>query len=141
MLLVDWSNVTWLLTGLGAVVVLLTRVRLGGGAERRRSSGVAGVASGLVGMHTTFGVLALVLWVAALVTTRDLIVYAALAAWWIVVVIGLLLLARWLPSAGRHAEGTAADAWGSGAGLSALGHIGMLVGVCYFTFVALTDRL
>ncbi|MFC0627146.1 hypothetical protein [Kribbella deserti] len=137
----DWSNVTWLLTGLGAVVVLLTRVRLGGGAERRRSSGVAGVASGLVKLHTLFGVLALVLWSTALVTLRDVIVYAALAAWWIVVVLGLLLLARWLPSAGRHSEETAADAWGAGAGLSALGHLGMLVGVTYFTFVALTNRL
>jgi len=138
---VDWSNVTWLLTGLAAVVVLLTRVRLGGGDERRRRSGVAGISGSLVGWHTGVGILALGLWVAALLTTRSLVAYVALAAWWIVVVLGLLLLARWLPSGGRHSGEAAVDAWGAGAGLSALGHLGMLVGVTYFTFVALTDRL
>jgi hypothetical protein len=46
-----------------------------------------------------------------------------------------------MPSHSRHGAGKAADAWGSGAGLSLLGHLGMLVGVCYFTFVTITERL
>ena len=87
------------------------------------------------------GVLTLVVWVFALVTAQELAAYAALAAWWLLTIIGLLLLARWLPSGGRHSGEKAVDAWGAGAGLSALGHLGMLVGVCYFTFVTLTHRL
>jgi hypothetical protein len=64
-----------------------------------------------------------------------------LAGWWLLTVIGLLLLARWLPSAGKHSEDAQSDAWGSSAGLSVLGHVGMLLGVGYFTFVAVTERL
>ncbi|GAA1557988.1 hypothetical protein [Kribbella lupini] len=139
----EWSNVTWFLTGLGAVVVLLTRIRLGGesAGERNRSSGVAGYSSALLRLHTVVGVLTLLVWIVALVTTRREVALAALAGWWLLAIIGLLLLARWLPSGGKHSEDKAADAWGSGAGLSLLGHLGMVVGVAYFTFIVLTDRL
>lgn len=141
--LVEWSNVTWFLTALGAVVVLLTRIRLGGesAGEQNRASGVAGYSSALLRLHTIVGVLTLVAWVVALVTARRELALGALAGWWLLAIIGLLLLARWLPSGGRHAEEKAADAWGSGAGLSLLGHLGMVAGVAYFTFVTLTDRL
>lgn len=134
----DWSNITWLLTGLGGVVVLLTRIRLGG---EERVSGVTSVSHRVLGVHTVIGAITFVVWVAALVTGRRELVLAGLAGWWIVTIAGLLLLARWLPSGGRHSEGKATDAWGKGAGLSTLGHIGMLIGVGYFTFIALTDRL
>ncbi|TWD80123.1 hypothetical protein FB561_1195 [Kribbella amoyensis] len=142
----EWSNVTWFLTALGAVVVLLTRVRLGAATaaaagETTRTSGVAGYSGALVRVHTTVGVLTLIVWVVALVTTQELIAYGALAGWWLLAAVGLLLLARWLPSGGRHSEGKVADAWGSGAGLSLLGHLGMVIGVCYFTFVTVTERL
>lgn len=139
----EWSNVTWFLTGLGAVVVLLTRVRLGGesAGPSNRSSGVAGYSAALLRVHTTVGVLTLIAWVVALVTGRREIALGALAGWWLLAIVGLLLLARWLPSGGRHAEDKAADAWGSGAGLSLLGHLGTLIGVCYFTFITLTNRL
>jgi hypothetical protein len=140
---VEWSNVTWFLTALGAVVVLLTRVRLGGDSagESNRSSGVAGYSAALLRVHTTVGVLTLVAWVAALVVGRQEIALGALAGWWLLAIVGLLLLARWLPSHSRHGAGKAADAWGGGAGLSLLGHLGMLIGVCYFTFVTFTERL
>jgi hypothetical protein len=140
---VEWSNITWFLTALGAVVVLLTRIRLGGASagESNRASGVAGVSSALLRMHTTVGVLTLLVWIVALVTTRREIAFGALAGWWLLAIVGLLLLARWLPSASKHAKGAAADAWGSGAGLSLLGHVGMLLGVSYFTFVTFTERL
>ena len=139
----EWSNVTWFLTGLGAVVVLLTRVRLGGrgAGETGRVSGVAGYSSALLRVHTVVGIAALGLWMVALVTTRQEIAVVALVAWWLLSIVGLLLLARWLPSGGRHAEDKATDAWGEGAGLSVLGHLGMVIGVAYFTFVALTQRL
>ena len=57
----EWSNVTWFLTALGAVVVLLTRVRLGGDPDdTHRSSGVASFSAALVKVHTTVGVLTLI---------------------------------------------------------------------------------
>jgi hypothetical protein len=135
----DWANVTWLLTGLGFAVVVLTRARLGGLHER--SSGFSSVPHAVLTIHTVVGMLAVGLWVAALITGRRPLMLAGLAAWWILTIAGLMLLTRWLPSGGRHAEGKATDAWGEGIGLSALAHIGTLVGVCYFTFVGLTGRL
>jgi hypothetical protein len=140
---VQWSNVTWFLTALGAVVVLLTRVRLGGesAGESNRASGVAGYSSALLRIHTTVGVITLLVWVAALAIGRREIALGALVGWWLLTIVGLLLLARWLPSHSRHAADKAGDAWGSGAGLSVLGHVGMLIGVCYFTFVTFTERL
>lgn len=139
----EWSNITWFLTALGAVVVLLTRVRLGGekASGTGRPSGVASFSYALVRIHTTVGVVTLIAWVVALVIGRREIALGALAGWWLLSVVGLLLLARWLPSASKHAKDKATDAWGSGAGLSLLGHVGMVVGVTYFTFVTLTDRL
>ncbi len=101
----EWSNVTWFLTALGAVVVLLTRVRLGGGGVEGtgRASGAVGFSVTLVRIHTT-GVLTLIAWVVALVTGRREIALVGLAGWWLLSVVGLLLLARWLPSGGKHAE-------------------------------------
>lgn len=138
MRVVEWSNVTWTLTGLAAVVVLLTRIRLGGSD---RASGVASVSSRLLGWHTTVGVIALAAWIAALATGDRTIALGSLVAWWLLTIAGLLLLARWVPSGGRHSDDKATDAWGKGAGLSMLAHLGMFVGVCYFTFVAVTGRL
>ncbi|HEY0695770.1 MAG TPA: hypothetical protein VGD71_42870 [Kribbella sp.] len=139
----EWSNVTWFLTGLGAVVVLLTRIRLGGhgAGETGRASGVAGYSAALLRVHTVVGIAALGLWIVALITTRQEIAFVALVAWWLLSIVGLLLLARWLPSGGRHSEDTATDAWGEGAGLSILGHLGMVIGVAYFTFIVFTQRL
>jgi hypothetical protein len=140
---VELSNVTWFLTALGAVVVLLTRVRLGGTVVDGtvRSSGVFGYSATLLRIHTTVGIITLVVWIVALVTGRREIAFLALLGWWLLAIVGLLLLARWLPSGGKHSEDKKGDSWGSGAGLSLLGHVGTVLGVCYFTFVAITDRL
>ena len=140
---VEWSNVTWFLTALGAVVVLITRVRLGGTVVDGTGHGAGrhGYSATLLRLHTVVGVITLIGWVVALITGRREIALVILAGWWLLTVIGLLLLARWLPSAGKHSEDAQSDAWGSGAGLSVLGHVGMLLGVGYFTFVAVTDRL
>ena len=61
----------YVLTGLAAVVVVLTRLRLGrsGGAAGRLSMG-----AGLVNLHTIAGTLALVSWVAFLVAPEDNVV-------------------------------------------------------------------
>ena len=134
----DWSHLTWMLTGLAAVLVLLTRVRLSVHGER--AAGVAEVSGVLLTWHTAVGVVALVVWIAALATASTPLAVIGLIAWWILTVVGLLLLARWIPSGGRHSDEKASDEWGE-AGLSILGHIGMLVGALYFTFVVIADKL
>jgi len=134
-----WSNLTWMLTGLAAVLVLLTRVRLN--VSDGRAAGVTDVSGALLTWHTTVGVVALALWITAMSTGSGLLTSVALLAWWVLTVVGLMLLARWLPAGGRHADDKATDEWGQGAGLSLLGHLGMLIGAVYFTFVALTGRL
>jgi len=130
--------IVYVLTTLAAVVVVLTRLRLGrgeGGAGRLQTS------RSLVNVHTGAGVLALVLWVVFLVAGNDTIGIVALAFWWIVVVAGLLILVRWLPSRGKHASAGQEDSWSEGPGLSVLAHVGMLVGVVVFTWAYLTSAV
>ncbi|GAA4697576.1 hypothetical protein [Nocardioides conyzicola] len=134
--------VVYVLTALAAVVVVLTRLRLG------RGSGGAGRLSmgrGLVDVHTVAGGLALVSWVAFLVASEDTFLGSStfgilsLAFWWVTVIAGLLILVRWRRPKGRHASDGAADSWSDGPGLSILAHVGMLVGVCIFTWAYLTS--
>jgi hypothetical protein len=117
-------------------------VRLGGAVVdgTGRASGVFGYSAALVRAHTTIGVVTLISWIVALVTGRREIALVVLAGWWLLAIVGLLLLARWLPSHAKHSDDKKGDAWGSGAGLSILGHVGMVVGVSYFTFIVVTDR-
>lgn len=133
--------IVYLLTALAAVVVVLTRKRLG------REEAVAGrfqVGRQLVNLHTAAGVLALLTWVVFLVADDSTPLgsatmgIVALAFWWVTVVAGLLILVRWLPSHGKHASAGALDSWSEGPGLSVLAHVGMLVGVCVFTWAYLT---
>ena len=132
--------ITIVLTVLAAVVVVLTRVRL---ANDDGGAGRLSIPPGLLNTHTFAGVPALLLWVGYLFTARGddsgsaLLGWVALLLWWVTVVAGLLILARWLPAKGRHAEGPQVDIWGEGPGLSILAHVGLLVGVVIFTaFVA-----
>jgi hypothetical protein len=46
-----------------------------------------------------------------------------------------MILARWLPSRGRHATGATNDGWAHGPWLSVLAHLGMLMGIGFFTWV------
>lgn len=132
--------IVYILTGLAAVVIVLTRLRLrgDGGAERVH------VGHGLLNLHTVAGVVALALWVAFLLSDEETVMggevvgIVALAFWWITVVAGLLILVRWLPSHGKHASSGTQDTWSEGPGLSVLAHVGMLVGVSVFTFAYLT---
>jgi hypothetical protein len=121
---------TIVLTVLAAVVVVLTRVRFA------RGDGPAGrlsIPGKVLNMHTYAGVLALGTWTAFLVTGIGWLGVAALAAWWLTVIAGLMILARWLPAKGRHSSAPRADTWGEGPGLSVLAHLGLLVGVVVFT--------
>ncbi len=136
--------IVYVLTALAAVVVVLTRLRMvrGEGAAGRIQVGHA-----LVNVHSVAGVVALAVWVVFLVADEETVMggsavgIVALAFWWVVVVAGLLILVRWLPSRGRHASSGQEDTWSEGPGLSILAHVGLLVGVCVFTYAYLTSAV
>ncbi len=130
----------WLLTGLAGVVVLLTRMRLSAAAQH---AGRAQIPQSLVNVHTVVGVLALAAWVAFLVTSTRVLGLASVALWWVEVLVGLGLLARWLPGSGGHAHAAEAvdDTWAKGPALSVLGHVGLLLGTIVFTFAVVADKV
>jgi hypothetical protein len=141
---VSTDVIVYVLTALAAVVIVLTRLRLGndeGGAGRIQ------VGQGLLNLHTGAGILALISWLLFLVADPESALgssaagIVALALWWVVVVCGLLILVRWLPSHGKHASSGKEDTWSEGPGLSILAHVGMLVGVCVFTWAYLTSAV
>jgi hypothetical protein len=138
---VSLEVIVYILTALAVVVVVLTRLRL------RQDSGGAGavhVGEGFVNLHTVAGSVAVVVWLLYLVADEgtalgnEVVGIVALAFWWITVLAGLLILVRWLPSSGKHASSGTEDTWSEGPGLSVLAHVGMLVGVCVFTYAYLT---
>lgn len=134
------ERIAFVLTALGAVVIVLTRVRMTSGEEE--AAGRIDIPHSFVNVHTIFGVLALGLWGTFLFADVDTVYgYAGLACWWITTFAGLLILARWLPAHGRHASGPASDSWGEGPGLSVLAHVGMLVGSIVFTYLLIADKL
>lgn len=126
-----------MLTALAAVVVLLTRVRLG--ATDHRPAGRMDFSKTVLTTHTAAGVVALLLWVPGLIVASRTLALLGLGAWWVVTVAGLLLLARWLPAHGKHAGEAVADEWTEGPGLSLLAHLGMLGGALFFTWAVLAQ--
>lgn len=135
--------VVWLLTVLGAVVIVLTRLRLQG----EGGSGRFAVSDSLLTGHTVAGTVAWLVWVAFLIAPSDsqvggaLVGIIAIGGWWITAACGLGILARWMPSSGRHAPSAAGDSWGSGPGLSVLAHVGLALGVLFFTWAYLTSAV
>lgn len=129
--------IVYILTGLAAVVVVLTRLRL---SDQDSAAGRVSVGTTLLNVHTVLGVLALLVWVAYLVSGEDtalggeLAGIIGLALWWVVTLAGLLILVRWIPSRGKHAVAGTEDSWSEGPGLSILAHVGMFVGVVVFTY-------
>jgi hypothetical protein len=131
------ENILWMLTALGAVVVLLTRMRL----SAEHQAGHAQIPMSIVNAHTVVGVAAIAVWVYYLNTPSDLLGLGSLALWWLEALIGTLILARWLPGAGKHAADAVDDSWAQGPSLSILGHVGTVVGVAFFTFCVVTGRI
>jgi hypothetical protein len=134
--------VVYVLTALAAVVVVLTRLRMRGG----QGAGRFHVGNRLLDVHTVAGVLGLVVWTAFLLmpkhaAARSSVGIIGLGLFWIVTIVGLMILVRWLPSHGKHASEGSQDSWSEGPGLSVLAHVGMLVGVIVFTFAYLTNAV
>ena len=132
------DNAVWLLTGLAAVVVLLTRMRL---SSEQSQSGHALVPLAVINAHTLVGVAALAVWIYYLTSPDGTWGALALVLWWLEVVLGLLILARWLTRPSKHAADTTGDSWAEGPSLSVLGHVGMLLGIGFFTWIVLADKL
>ena len=136
--------IVYLLTALAAVVVVLTRRRF---AKDDGAAGRLQVGRRLVDVHTTAGVLALVVWLLFLIADEESALGSptagiiALAFWWITVLAGLLILLRWLPTRGKHASSGTEDTWSSGPGLSVLAHVGLLIGVAVFTWAYLAAQV
>ena len=132
--------IVYILTALAVVVVVLTRLRL----RREKGAGALNVGEGFLNVHTLAGSTAVVLWLLYLLADEntafgsEVVGIVALAFWWITTVAGLLILVRWIPSQGKHAQTATEDTWSEGPGLSILAHVGMLVGVCVFTYAYLT---
>ena len=132
-------RITLVLTVLAAVVVVLTRVRLskdGGEAAGRLS-----IPKDLLNTHTGAGVLALLTWSVFLATDNEVLGWIGVVLWWVTAIVGLLILARWMPARGRHSSGPMKDTWGEGPGLSVLAHVGMVVGVGVFTALLVLGEL
>lgn len=132
------TTLTWMLTALAAVVVLLTRSRL---VATEHQSGVTATPHPFLNTHTVVGVLAIAAWAWWLAGGPHAIGIVALVLWWVLTAVGLIVLARWLPSHGQHSGEAANDNWAEGPWLSLLGHVGMLLGVCYFTWFLVADKL
>ncbi len=136
--------IVYTLTALAGLVVVLTRLRLGG---ESKSAGRLQISRALLNTHTISGFSALMTWTVFLLTgtgERDsnaMIGIAGLALFWITTIAGLMILVRWMPSRGKHAAAPVDDDWSEGPGLSILAHVGMLVGVCVFTWAYLTSAV
>jgi hypothetical protein len=134
----------YVLTPLAAVVVVLTRLRLSGDGS---AAGRLQISRRLLRLHTVAGSLALVLWVLFLAFPADSLLggsavgIVALGLWWVTTVVGLLVLARWLPARGKHAQPAATDSWSKGPWLSGLAAGGLLVGTRVFTYAYLRSAV
>ncbi|GAA3511742.1 hypothetical protein GCM10022234_02920 [Aeromicrobium panaciterrae] len=135
---VELDDALWMLTALAAVVILLTRMRL---SANRRQTGHAQIPGTILAAHTVLGVAALAVWVYYLTSPRDVVGMVSLVLWWLEVAAGILILLRWLPGSGRHASPSVDDSWAQGPALSILGHVGMLLGVAFFTYCVLADKI
>jgi len=136
--------IAYILAGLGAVVVVLTRVRL---RSEAAAAGRAQVSTVVVNTHTLLGVVGLITWVVYLVTpgesgaAQPVVGIVALACLWVVALCGLLILMRWLPTHGRHASEAVEDSWSDGPGLSVLAHVGMFVAIAIDTLAYMLGSL
>lgn len=123
---------TYVLTAGCVLVVVMTRRILGGLVPRL-----------LLDLHTGLGAVGTVLWLLFLVLPGDhaLLGVVGLGCWWVVSVVGLLLLSRWLPGRGARGKRAARQAQAGTPWLSILGHVGVFVAAMWFTYAYVTSRV
>ena len=125
-------------------MVVLTRVRLGGD---KAGAGRLQISTALLNTHTIVGrrgpgdLDRLPVAGRGHVDGSSLIGIVGLGALVGHAIAGLLILVRWLPSRGKHSAARSRGHWSEGPGLSILAHVGMLVGVCVFTWAYLTSAV
>lgn len=133
--------VAYVLTGLAALVIVLTRLRL---AQTHPGP--------LLDVHTGVGLVGVIVWTVFLVAPDEperiwsLVGVIGLGCWWVVGIAGLFVLVRWMPprSRGKRAARStrpAADSWSRGPWLSLLAHLGMFAGVGFFTWAYVTGAV
>lgn len=135
--------VVYLLTALAALIVVLTRLRW----QHEKVAGHAAVSNRWALWHTVCGVLGFVIWTVFLIAPDDSLLGGAgmgifgLGFWWLVVIFGLVMLTRWLPSRGRHAGEGGEDGWSGGPWLSLLAHGGMVLIAIVLTWAYLMQKV
>lgn len=135
--------IVYVLTALAVVDLVLTRLRL----SRDGAAGRAVVGRRLLDVHSGVGAAATVVWTVFLLAPEGslpgnaLVGVLGLGLWWVVSLVGLLILSRWLPSRGKHSSEGRAVAWARGPGLSLLAHVGMLLAVVFFTWAYATSAV
>ena len=124
--------VTYVLTAGCVLVVVVTRRVLGGLVPRL-----------LLGLHTGLGAVGAALWLLFLVLPGEhaLVGVLGLGCWWVVSIVGLLLLSRWMPSRGTRGKRAAPQARVGAPWLSILGHVGVFVAAMWFTYAYVTSRV
>ncbi len=136
------ESVVWVLTGLAALDLVLTRVRLSG---RTDQSGRVRIPQKVVNAHSLSGLVALLVWIAYLLVLGGglnlLVGMVAVVLWWVTATVGLLILSRWLPGRGRHTTGPSGVGWSRGPALSLLAHGGLVLGAAFFTWGVFADTI
>jgi hypothetical protein len=137
---VSANVISVILLVLAVVLVVLTRLRLAKSDDP--GAGRLDIPLGLVNAHTALGTLGILVWGSYLVFETDSVFgVLGLLLWWATTVIGLLILARWLPAKGKHASDGSSDSWTDGPWLSMVGHLGALVGAVLWTTFFAMDKL
>ena len=137
------AAVVYVFTVLAGLIVLLTRLRW----QQEAVAGNTAVSDRWALWHTVCGIGALVTWTTFLLGSEDSWFGGAgmgivgLGLWWLVVIFGIVILLRWLPSHGRHAGSGGEDGWSGGPALSILAHGGMLVITLVFTWAYLLQKV
>lgn len=135
--------VVYVFTALAGLIVLLTRLRW----RQEAVAGNTAVSDRWALWHTLCGLVGLVTWTAFLTGSEDTWFGGAgmgvigLGLWWLVVIFGIVIVLRWLPTRGRHAGSGGEDGWSGGPALSILAHGGMLVITLVFTWAYLLQKV
>ncbi|GGU27546.1 hypothetical protein [Streptomyces violascens] len=94
----------WLLTA--ALGGYLATVWIRHGGLRQRAPGVTRLPLWLIGGHVAFAVAGLAAWSGYLMGDVRSLAWAACAGVLVVAAFGFTMLLRWLPSSGRHSQGS-----------------------------------